>query len=144
MAEYKSPVQEINAPAERVWTKLSNPAKLQEWIDQIPPESIPEDKRKALEGLRLTDDSITIPGGPAGAITLRIAERREPTLLEFRGEGTPVPLSVSLHLDPSPAISCTAQVIINIDIPAMLKPMVSGPLQKMANEFAQRLSQIPY
>lgn len=143
MAEYKSPVQEIKAPAERVWAKLSNPGKLQEWIDNIPAESIPEDKRKALEGLQLTDDSITIPGGPAGQVTLRVAERREPTLLEFRGEGTPVPLSVALHLEPLGTV-CNAQVVINIEIPAMFKPMVSGPLQKMANEFAMRLGQIPY
>lgn len=79
-----------------------------------------------------------------GALTFKIKERVEPTLVKLDGEGSPVPLTLAMHITPTGADSCTAKVEIDIALPAMLKPMVSGPLQKMADQFGQVLKAIPF
>lgn len=76
-------------------------------------------------------------------VTLRLAETEAPSLIRMEGQGTPVPLSMTLHITPLTPESCETYVQIDIQIPAMLKPMVNGPLQKMADQFAQMLRQVP-
>lgn len=144
MAEFKSEEVRMKASAEKVFEKLSNPMNLKSLLDKVPSEAIPEDKRAAFDQIELTEDSITIPGGPVGAVTLRRGSCVEPTLVKFVGEGTPVELSLALRIVPESEESCMAQTVIDIAIPAMLRPMVAGPLQKMADQFTSVLRAIPF
>ena len=48
-----------------------------------------------------------------------------------------------LAITPLTPETCESYVQIDIQIPAMLKPMVNGPLQKMADQIAQMLRQVP-
>ena len=40
--------------------------------------------------------------------------------------------------------NCSANVEIDLQIPAMLKPMVNGPMKKMTTEFANMLRAVPF
>lgn len=144
MATYKSEEVNILSPASSVYEKLSNLNGLGDLLKNVNPEDVPADKMKALEGIRTTEDSISFPGGPVGDVTLRVARTVPPTLIRMEGEGTPVPLSLELRITPLTAETCSAIVEIEIKIPAMLKPMVNGPLQKMTDEFAQMLRSIRF
>ena len=112
-------------------------------LKNVPADQIPADQMAMLEQVRVTPDTISFPGGPAGDVTLRLAETEAPSLIRLEGQGTPVPLSMTLHITPLTPESCETYVQIDIQIPAMLKPMVNGPLQKMADQFAQMLRQVP-
>lgn len=144
MAEFKSKPVTIYAPAETVFGKLSNLENLKSLLENVPEESIPEDKRDLFNQIELTPETITIPGGPVGAITLRVTERVAPALVRLSGEGTPVPLHLALSITPLGADSCEAQVSIDLAVPAMLKPMISGPVQKMCDQFASVLCAVPF
>lgn len=144
MALYSSSPVSLASSAENVYSKLSNLENLRALLDKVPADQIPEDKRAMYESITITSDSITVPGGPVGALTFKIKERVEPTLVKLDGEGSPVPLTLAMHITPTGADSCTAKVEIDIALPAMLKPMVSGPLQKMADQFGQVLKAIPF
>lgn len=143
MATYKSNVTSLAAPAERVYAKLSNLEGLGELIKNVPADKVPADKRALMEQISITPSTISFPGGPVGEVTLELARLEEPSLIELKGKGTPVPLELALHIRPLTADTCEAYVEINIQIPAMLKPMVNGPLQKMADEFGQVLRAVP-
>ncbi|MCM1368907.1 MAG: SRPBCC family protein [Candidatus Amulumruptor caecigallinarius] len=143
MAVYKSDVVGMMAPAEKVFDKLSNLEGLGEMLRNVPQGSVPADKAALLDQIRITTDTVSFPAGPAGEITLRLAERVRPSLIRLEGDGTPVPLSMTLHIAPTQPELCDVFVEIDIQIPAMLKPMVNGPLQKMADQFAQMLRQLP-
>ena len=112
----------------------------------MPADKIPADKLEMFNSISVTPDSVTVPGGPVGALTFRMKEKVEPTLIKARGEGLPpgIALSLSLHITPEGESTSKAKVTIDISIPAMLKPMVSGPLQKMADQFGQVLRAIPF
>ena len=78
-----------------------------------------------------------------GALTFRVSEKVEPSLIRLTGEGSPVPLTLSMHIIPD-GPTCKAKAEIDIAIPAMLKPMVGGHIQKMADQFSQVLRAIPF
>ncbi len=144
MVTYSSKDISINAPAEAVYSKMNNLEGLASLLNQVPADQIPEDKRGMLESLDITSDSITIPGGPVGSITLRKSRSIEPTLIEMTGENSPVPLGLSLHITEDGPDHCHARAEIALEIPAMLKPMISGPMQKMVEQFGDVLSAINF
>lgn len=144
MATYQSEKVSIAASASDVFNKLSNLENLGNLIGRVPETEIPADQRAMLEQLKVTKDSITFPGGPAGNITLCLTEASAPNLIRMEGEGTPVPMSLEMHIAPLTPDTCETFVQIDLQIPAMLKPMVSGPMQKMANQFAQMLRQMRF
>lgn len=144
MATYKSEKVGIAYPAETVFNKLSNLEGLGELLKNAPTDKIPEDKKAMLEQLKVTPETISFPGGPVGDITLRVVEKDAPNRIKLEGQGTPVPMSLSLHILTLSPDTCEAYVEIEVQIPAMLKPMVNGPLQQMADQFAVMLRQIPY
>lgn len=143
MTTIKSEKTIVHAPAEKVFDKLSNLDNLKPLLDKLPKEQIPEDKRAMFEQMNITADSITIPAGPAN-ITLRITDRLPYSLIQLSGEGSPVPLGMQLEIEKKGENECEVQVIVNIEIPAMLKPMVAGPLKKVADQFAQVLGALPF
>ena len=99
---------------------------------------------KVFEKVRVTADTISIPAGPVGEITLRITDRLPYSLIQLTGESTPVPMNLQLEIEPQGADACEVQVAFNLEIPVMLKPMVQGPLKKVADQFAQVMTQIPF
>ena len=146
MATYNSEEISLMAPAGSVYSKLSNLDNLRSLLEKVPAVKIPAYKLEMFNSISVTPDSVTVPGGPVGALTFRMKEKVEPTLIKLAGEGLPpgIALSLSLHITPEGESTSKAKVTIDISIPAMLKPMVSGPLQKMADQFGQVLRAIPF
>ena len=144
MAVYKSSGRAVFAPAAAVYNKLSDLNGPKGLIDNIPADVVPEDKTELLAGVRITSDSISFPAGPVGEITLRVAEKIEPSLISLEGVGTPVALNLRLELAGIAASECEAVVALEIAIPPMLKPMVGGSLQKMVDQCADIIERLKY
>lgn len=144
MATYRSEEVTLGASAERVFEKLDNLEGLGDMIRNAPADKIPADKLEMIEKIEVTGDRISIPAGAMGMITLRKTRSDFPTLIRLEGEGTPVAMSMSLHITPVNEAASRAAVEIDLQIPAMLKPMVSGPINKMTSEFANMLRAIPF
>ena len=144
MAIYNSEPVTLSSSAENVYAKLSNLENLRSLLEKVPADKIPEDKKAMFDSITITSDSITVPGGPVGSITFKVVEKVEPTLIKLDGQGSPVPLSLAIHITPDGPSSCYANVLVDIALPAMLKPMVGGHIQKMAEQFGQVLKAIPF
>ena len=144
MTSIKSDKAIVNGTPEQVFEKLSNLDNLKPLLEKLPKDQIPEDKREMFDNLQITSDSISIPGGPVGNITLRISDLLPYSLIRLSGEGSPVPMDMQLEIEPEGADQSEVQVAINLEIPAMLKPMVSGPLKKIANQFVNVLGAIKF
>lgn len=144
MTTIRSEKTTISAPAEKVFDKLSNLENLKPLLERVPREQIPEDKREIFDRMSITADTITLPAGPVGELTLRMTDRMPYSLIRLAGEGTPVPMSISMELEEKGHQQCEAVVVAALDIPIMLKPMVSGPLRKIVDQFAQVLGAINF
>lgn len=144
MATYSSGNVPLKASAETVYSKLSNLENLSSLLENIPADKVPADKLDMLRSIQISPDTISVPGGPVGALTFRLAQKEEPSLIKLVGENAPVPLSMTMHITPETPESCIGSVEIDISLPPMLKPMVGGHIQKAADQFAQVLRSIPF
>lgn len=144
MSDYKSSSRRVNASAEAVYDKLSNLSAFRDVLANVPESAVPADQRDLLDKVSVTDDSITFPAGPVGEITLQVTQRVRPTHISLEGVGTPVPLGLMLTLVPGNSEECEAIVSMDVAIPAMLKPMVGGTLQKMVDQFADVIQRLEY
>lgn len=144
MAVYSSGNVTLPASADKVFEKLSNLENLKGMLEKVPADRIPEDKRQMFENIRITTDTIEVPGGPMGNLVFRVVEREAPSHIKLKGEGIPVQMSLVLNVKPATDTTSIANVDIDIDIPAMLKPMIGGQIQKIANQFGDVLGAIPF
>lgn len=144
MAIYSSGNVTLQAPAATVFEKLSNLENLQGLLNKVPADRIPEDKRQMFENIRITRDTIEVPGGPMGNLVFRVTEREAPSHIRLKGEGIPIEMALVLNVKPLTETSSSANVDIDINIPAMLKPMVGGQIQKIADQFGDVLGAIPF
>jgi carbon monoxide dehydrogenase subunit G len=144
MAKFSSERLPVEASAETVYNKLSNLDNLRSLIANVPVDALPEDKRKMMESIAITSDSITVPAGPVGEIKLKMDRCESPRFISMNGEGTPVEVKIELEIEGQGEGRCMVSDSIDVAIPAMLKPMVSGPLQQAVDQFIKIIAAIPY
>ena len=144
MSTYSSGNVTLNASASAVYDKLSNLENLKGLLDKVPADRIPEDKRQMFENIKITPDTIEVPGGPMGNLLFRVTERKAPSYIRLKGEGVPVEMALALHVEPLTDSSSSAKVDLDINIPPMLKLMIGGQIQKIANQFGDVLGAIPF
>lgn len=144
MAEFKSAEIKIDASAEKVFDKLSDLGNLQSFLDKIPEDKIPADKLEQFKNLEITPDSISIQGGPTGSVKLDVIERVRPSLVKLKAANIPLSLTLAVAINAIDEEHSSTQVIIDADIPAILKPMVAGPLQQIADQFSTVMSAIRF
>lgn len=142
MAEYKSQPVSLGKSAEEVYDKLTDMQGLAQAITNVPMDQVPEDKRDMLKQVRVDENSIEVPGGPVGSIVLEKSDCTRPVYVSFEGKGTPVPLTLSAHIQSTSADTCEVTVEVDIKIPAMLKPMINGPMNDLVKQVADSLRAI--
>lgn len=142
--KYESAWTPVNAPAQAVYSRFSNLENLSSLLANIPAGTVPADKKELIDQIEVTADTLRVPGGPVGAITLRMTRKEEPSLIVLEGENTPVPLSLSLEIRPVSDNSSEVKVAVELEVPAMLAPMVAGPVKKMVEQFATVIQAVPY
>lgn len=143
MAEFKSQETQLHAQVETVFAKLSDLENFKNFLDKVPTDKIPADKMEQFKSIEITSDSISFQGGPTGPVKFVVVERTAPSLIKLKAADLPLSLTLEVRLRPD-GDNCWQQTIINADIPAMLKPMVAGPLQKVVDQFGSVLAAIPF
>lgn len=128
MATYKSKQVTISHPIEEVYERISNIGAYQQKLDSLPAEV--KDK---LGDVRFEPDAIVITAAPVGEIRFAVKERIKPSSVKLSAEQSPVPLTLSVNLTPDSDSSTNAVSQIDVEIPAMLKPMVGGKMQEAAD-----------
>lgn len=127
MAKYTGKTITVNAPAAEVAERFSDLTQLQALADKLP-----EDQKKQLGQVAFEPDSIKLQTPQLGDVTFRITERT-PERIVMKAEGTPVPLGVNVNLAAKTAEQTDATCSLDVDIPAMLRPMLGPQLQKAAD-----------
>lgn len=144
MTEFKSETKQIEAPAAAVFARLSNLENLRDLLANLPEDRIPADKLEQIRNVEITSDSISLPGGPTGKVTLRIAEKSEPNLIVLKPSDIPIDLNLAIIINETGDQTCSLSTAIEANIPMMLKPMVKGPFNQIVTQMTEMLSAIPY
>lgn len=135
MASYSSKAAVINKPVDEVYERISNIGAYQQKLDSLPAEV-----REKIGDVRFEDDAIVITAAPVGEIRFAVKERVSPSRVTLAAEQSPVPLNLTVNLEPESESSTKATSVIDVEIPAMLKPMIGGKMQEAADKFGELIT----
>lgn len=135
MATFKSPKTEIGKSADELFDRFSDLSHLQTALDGLSPE-----QRSQVGDVEFTADSLKIVTPQVGAIEFTVVDRVRPSKIVFGTKSSPVPLSMELDIEPTGEASSSVQTLIDVEIPAMLRPLIGPQLQKAADKFGELIS----
>ncbi len=90
------------------------------------------------------NDKITIKGAPMGDIELAVTERIENKRMALTAQKAPVPIIMSINLEEQGADKTQVVTSIDVEMPAMLKPMVGPKLQEAAEKFGDMIKNLAF
>ncbi len=132
MAKYKGTAVTVNHPAQQIFDKVSDFSTFQERIDQLP-----DDARQKLPEVRFTTDTITINAPAVGELTFKVVELVSPVLMRMVAENAPVPINININLTPVSDESTEVVTELDVEIPAMLRPLIGNRMQEAADKFGK-------
>lgn len=137
MTTYSSRPVEIPMPAETAYSKLSDLSSFQEKI-----QALPDDIRSKVGDITFAEDTISFNGTPMGALVLRKAESVPGKRIAFNAEGAPVPIVMAIDFSEKGAGCSDAVASIDVEIPAMLKPMIGPKLKEAAEKMGDMIKNL--
>lgn len=132
MAKYSSKPACVSAPVNDVYKSLTNIEAFQQRLD-----SIPEEQRKQIGDIKFTNDSITLNTPQVGELQFVVVERKENERLVFSAAKSPIPLTLAVTLNAKNETETEITSVIDVEIPAMLRPLIGGKLQEAADKFSE-------
>lgn len=135
MATYKSTPQTVNRSQEELFDRFSDLSHLQQALDTLTPE-----QRAQVGDVEFTADTIKIVTPQVGAIEFNVQKRERPSLIVFGTASSPVPLTMTMDIKAVSDTASEVETLINVDIPAMLRPLIGPQLQKAADKFGELIA----
>lgn len=136
MATFTSKPTIVDASAQTVADKFADLSHLQDIIDKMPAED-----RAKVGDVSFTPDSIVMKTPQVGEITLKIVERT-PAKVAFTALGSPVPMNISVNIRPESEAKSELVTSMDVEIPAFLKAMIGGTMQKAVDQFGQLMQKL--
>jgi len=129
MAQFSSKPVLVARPVDALTEKFSDFTVLRHALDQMPAE-----ERAKVGDVDFTADSIKINTPQVGQITLRATERSTDGV-KLQAEGAPVAMGLIIAFKAIDSGHTEVSGTIDVDIPAMLRPLVGPTMQKAADQF---------
>lgn len=137
MAVFNSKPVTVNIPTETLFAKFDDLTQLQTLLDKLP-----DDAKAKIGSVAFDKDSISIQTQQVGEIKFVVKERIHPNKIVFGTESSPVPLILTAILKPIDTQSTEITAQTDVQIPAFLKPMIGGMMQKATDQFSSLIGQL--
>ena len=135
MATYKSKPQTVGRSADELFDRFSDLSRLQSALD-----SLTEEQRAKVGDVQFTADSIRIVTPQVGEIAFNVIDRQRPTKVVFGTQSSPVPMTMDVNITPKGNDASEVVTAINVEIPAMLRPLIGPQLQKATDKFGELIA----
>lgn len=135
MAKYKGKTARVEAGASRISEKFSDLSVLESHIDNIP-----EEQRDKIGNVSFQPDAIILTNPSIGEMRFTRVENTPEKIL-FAADGM-VPLSVVIDLDSIDDNTTDVTTTLDIEIPLMLRPLIGGKLQQLADIFGDLIAKM--
>lgn len=132
MSKYTGKPVTVSAPIEEVFAKVSNFGQYKEQIAQLP-----EEYQAKLAGVEFGADSVSFDLPGVGKLAFAVDEIVAPERVSLKAVTSPVPLLLGVRLAENAPGETVITPAIDIDIPAMLRPMIGGKIQEAADKFGE-------
>lgn len=138
MSTFKSTGQVVDADITTVYGRLSDTEGLKNLAEGIPADI----KEKA--DIIIENDTLTLRTQQVGEISFTVAKRVPNELIRLNTTSSPIPFNIDIILSQEGTAQTKISVVTKIELNPIIKPMVSKPIQKMTDKFAEFLSSIKY
>lgn len=136
MSEYKGKTVRVDLPSDVIAEKFADLSTLNSQLDKIP-----EEQRSQMGDLSFTTDSIIINNPAVGRMAFRVA-RHTPEKVVFKADGM-IPLTIDIDLKPvADGTATDVTTVLDIEIPMMLRPIIGGKLQQVADSFGDLIGRL--
>ena len=136
MATFTGKSAIIEKSTVEVAEKFSDLSRIQDILN-----SLPEEQRAKAGDVELTKDKITIKTQQVGEVSFVVTERSTERVV-FNAEGSPVPMKLVINLKSVSENRTELVTVMDVEIPAFLKPMVGGAMQKAVDQFGVLMQQL--
>lgn len=136
MSKYTGKSTRVEASPEVIAARFSDLSVLKDSLDKIP-----ESERKRIGNVDFEPDAIVIENPQVGKVRMEVKECSTERVIFGAGGMLPMTIEVGLKgVDENTATEVTPEIDINI--PMMLRPLVSPHLQKAADQFGDLIAKI--
>ncbi len=137
MTKYTGKTSVVNLPAAEISDKFAD---MSTFNDKL--AGMPEDVRKHMGDLTFTRDSVCMDTKQAGKVVFKVTERDDRHIV--LACSFPLPISLTLNLSPvaDDAAKTEVSTDVDIEIPAMLRPIIGPQMQKVADHFSTAMGSI--
>ncbi len=136
MAKYKAKPVTVAMPATEIAAKFADLTLFQGALDKLP-----ADVAAKVGDVHFEPDALVINTPQLGAITLKVVERND-SRVAMSAVGSPVPLTMAVDLASKDAESTELQTAIEVEIPAMLRPLIGSKMQEAADKFGELMARL--
>jgi uncharacterized membrane protein len=137
MSRYESKTVTVEKPIDDMFNRFSDLSLFEKRIQELP-----DDKRAQLGDVRFSTDAISIVTPQVGELKFQIVERCYPDKIVFGSPGAPINLKMSVNFAAAGDSATNVTTVIDVDIPAMLRPFVGPKLQQAADKFGEMISNL--
>ena len=137
MTKYTGKTSVVNLPAAEISDKFAD---MSTFNDKL--AGMPEDVRKHMGDLTFTRDSVCMDTKQAGKVVFKVTERDDRHIV--LACSFPLPISLTLNISPvaDDAAKTEVSTDVDIEIPAMLRPIIGPQMQKVADHFSTAMGSI--
>ncbi|MDE5567652.1 MAG: hypothetical protein K2J12_04330 [Muribaculaceae bacterium] len=136
MAQYKSNPVTVHRSAESITDKFADLSAFGNALDAMSPAD-----RERIGDVKFEKDSITIDTKQVGTISFKVTERT-PSRIVMNAVGSPVPLDLCVNLTSLGSDVTEIVTSIDVEIPAMLRPLIGGAMQKAVDQFGDLMGKL--
>lgn len=136
MSKFESKPVVVERAAAEVAEKFSDLSKIQSVIDQLP-----EEERAKVGEVKFDTDCIYIHTSQVGDVSFKIVERTD-SRIRFNAIGSPVPVELTVNIKALSVDSCEVNVVFDVNIPMMLRPMVAPHMQKAVDMLGDMIGKV--
>lgn len=137
MSRYESKPVTVQKPVDDLFDRFADLSFFESKLQQLP-----EEQRAKLGEVHFTADSIAIVTPQVGELKFSVIERSRPNKIVFGSQSSPIPLNMSVFFAEETPTSTTVTTVIDVEIPAMLRPFVGPKLQQAAEKFGEMISNL--
>lgn len=137
MAKYASKPVAVNQPVEVLFDRFSDVSLFQQRINEIP-----EEERAKIGDVTFEADAICINTPQVGQLKFKVTERTAPGHIVFSAVGSPIPLAMMINITATSESTSEVVTAIDVEIPAMLRPLIGGKMQEAADKFGEMIGRL--
>ncbi len=137
MSTYSSKPTVVATPIDQLFDRFSDLTNLERKIQQLPEEQLAR-----IGEVHFTPDTMSIITPQVGELKFQVTDRQASNHVAFTAVSSPLPLQMSINLKEVDPESTEVTAAIDVEIPALLRPLVGGKIQEAADKFGQLMTQL--